>query len=74
MLSVLTGTPLQCIYGTLEHLFLFWVMRGRASIWDCELCASIGGVHGGLGRCEREREREREREFNDFLFIFRKRI
>ena len=41
--------------------FLFWVMGGRASIWDCELYASIGGDHGGLGRCERERERERER-------------
>ena len=52
--------------------FLFWVMGGRVSIWDCQLYASIGGDHGGLGRCERERERERE--FNDFLFIFRKRI
>ena len=48
--------------------FLFWVMGGRVSIWDCQLYASIGGDHGGLGRCERERE------FNDFLFIFRKRI
>ena len=49
-------------------------MRGRASTWDCELCVSIGGVHGGLGR-ERERERESlmtfclflEREFNDLM-------
>ena len=41
-------------------------MRGRASIWDCELCASIGGVNGGLGRWERERERERG-EFNDLM-------
>ena len=38
-------------------------MAGRGSIWDCELCASIGGVHGGLGR-------EREREYNDFFFSF----
>ena len=48
-------------------------MGGRASIWDCELCATIGGVNASLGRWERERERERKRgergEFNDFLFI-----
>ena len=53
-------------------------MRGRASIWDCDLCVSIGGVNGGLGGWERAREREREenlmtfylflvREFNDLM-------
>ena len=47
--------------------FLFWIMGGGASIWDCELCVSMGGVLG-----EGEREREREREINDFLFIFRR--
>ena len=56
--------------------FLFWIMGGGTSIWDCELCVSMGGVPGDL---EREREREREIlmtsclfEFNDFLFIFRR--
>ena len=51
--------------------FLFWVMGGRASIWDCQLYASIGGDHGGLGRCERERERERESLMTFCLFLER---
>ena len=47
------GTPGVHNNFSLETPFFFWVMRWRASTWDCELYASIGGANG-----ERERERE----------------
>ena len=48
--------------------FLFWIMGGGTSIWDCELCVSMGGVLGDLER-ERERERERESLMTSCLFL-----
>ena len=44
--------------------FLFWIMGGGTSIWDCELCVSMGGVLGDL-----ERERERESLMTSCLFL-----
>ena len=51
--------------------FFFWVMRGRASIWEYELCASIWGSWRSRQMREREREKRSENSMTFCLFLER---